>query len=97
MILTGFSLEGKNRNEFAEDVLAIIKKRNVTFRGCKPEYVELDPLGGVKVNFYGYRDNKPWKGGVQFSCPFEPDKIHLCDPAVVADICERGIALQGVE
>lgn len=91
-----FKLEGHDHNEFAHEVLNILRKRKVTFRGCKPDYIELCPLGGVRVHFFGYRKNRPYKGAVEFACPFTPDKIMMANPAIVAHLCEEGINLMKV-
>lgn len=86
-----FALEGKDHNEFAHEVLNILRKRKVTFNKCQADYIELCPTGGVKVHFFGHRKGQPYKGAVEFACPFAADKIMLADPAVVAEICEQAI------
>lgn len=91
-----FKIDGRARSEFAEDVLAKLQSRRVSFRKCKPNYVSLKVDGSVEVHFTGERDHKPWQGVVKFNCPFPPDKLMLADPAVVADICEQGVQLMDV-
>jgi hypothetical protein len=92
----GFNIEGKNRNELADDVLAILKDRGVTFRSGRPEYVEFSLDGSVSIRFFGNKGNEPWSGNVKFTCPYPPDKIMLTNPAVIADICQQGIDNLGV-
>lgn len=78
---------------FAEDVLAALRRRKVTFKGCWADHVEINMNGLVKVLFYGHRNGRPWTGGIKFSCVFPEDNIWLADPAAVAELCEKGIAL----
>lgn len=92
-----FKVEGKNKHEFTNEVLCLLEKRKVTFRGCKPNYISMSIDGGVEIQFSGYRDNKPWQGSVKFNCPFPPDKLMLSDPAIVADVCEQGLHLMEVD
>lgn len=92
-----FKIDGRARNEFADDVLAKLLSRRVTFRKCQPNYVSLKADGSVEVQFTGYRNNKPWQGTVKFNCPFPTDKIMLADPAIVADVCEQGLNIMEVD
>lgn len=51
-------------NDFAADVLDIVKRRKLLFHGCEPWYLEINPGGDMKMWFYGHRNGKPWAGGV---------------------------------
>lgn len=51
-------------NDFAEDVFDILTRRKVTFHGCDPWYLEINPAGDMKMWFYGHRNRRPWAGGV---------------------------------
>lgn len=92
-IYKSFNLSGRNHNEFAEDVLNILKRRKVTFYGCPADYVEFKLNGKISIEFVGYRNNKPWKGTLQFDCMFPQDKIMLADPVVVAEACAQSLEL----
>lgn len=89
--------EGKNKNEFADEVLAILQRKKVTFRKCYPDYVSIFLDGKVKVWFYGYRDGRPWRGGVGFNCVRPEDRVFMADPALVAEMCKKHIALMNAE
>jgi hypothetical protein len=81
--------DGKNRNEFTDDVLECLKKRRVTFYGCAPHYVQMLMSGQIRVTFSGYRNSKPWQGNVEFYVELKNNELILADPAVVADICDQ--------
>ena len=49
-------------NDFGADVLAILKRRKVTFYGQPPWYLEINPRE-LKMWFYGHKDGKPWARG----------------------------------
>jgi hypothetical protein len=55
-------------NDFAADVLDILRRRKVKFHGCLPEYLEYLPGGDLKMWFYGHRNDDvcrgPWRGGI---------------------------------
>lgn len=79
----------KDNNEFAADVLATLQKRKVTLRGCKPDYLETNLDGSMKIWFYGDRQGKLWRGGVTIHGSDVQDDIHLSNSDVVAETCER--------
>lgn len=58
------NLKLEQQQVFAEDVLQIFKTRQITFHGCPPWYLEINPGGDMKMWFYGTRDRKPWRGGI---------------------------------
>ena len=68
-----------------------------TFRGCLPDYVEIFFNGRVKVWFWGYVSGRPWRGGVGFNCTRPEDRVYMADPAIVAEMCRKHIALTNAE
>lgn len=93
LITNSAIIGGKNRNEFADDVLNILKRKQVTFRGCEPSHVTVWMDGKVKVWFYGQIERKPWVGGISFNCVRPEDRVFMTDPAVVAEMCRTHIGL----
>lgn len=93
LLISPATLNKRQLTPFASDVLNQLRNRRVTFRGAWPDYVQIALDGKVEVKFYGHRDGRPWIGGVQYACVFPEDNINLCDPAIVAELCEKGIAL----
>lgn len=90
-------INGKNRDEFAQEVLYQLKHKRVTFRKCQPDFVTIYLDGRIKVWFYGQRDNKSWRGGVGFNCVNTEDRVYMTDPAIVAEMCKKHIALMNAE
>ncbi len=90
-------INGKNRDLFAHEVLNCLRNKKASFRGCTPDFVTVYLNGRVKVWFYGYRDGKPWRGGVGFNCVRPDDRVYMTDPAVVAEMCIQHIALMNAD
>lgn len=74
-------------NDFAEDVLEQLKTRKVTFRGCPPWYIELNGTK-AKVWFYGYRNNKPYAGGITIMADIN-NAIVTGNSKMLAELCEK--------
>lgn len=76
-------------NDFAADVLDILKRRKVTFHGCPPSYLEQNPDGDCKMWFYGHRNGKPWAGGITILKRDDMDSaVVRGDSRTFAEICE---------
>lgn len=90
-------INGKNRDLFAAEVLNFLRKSKISFRKCPPDFVTIYLDGRVKVWFYGYRDGKPWRGGVGFNCVRPDDRVYMTDPAIVAEMCAKHIALMNAD
>lgn len=77
-------------NDFAEDVLDILRRRKVTFHGCAPDYLEQNTNGDVKVWFYGHRNGCAWAGGITVLKRQDIDNaVARGDSKIFADICEQ--------
>lgn len=77
-------------NDFAADVLDILRRRNITFHGCKPDYLEQKADGDVKIWFYGHREGRPWKGGITLLRRSDIDSaVATGNSQIFAQICEQ--------
>lgn len=79
-------------DNFAADVLDIIQRRKVTFRGLKPDYLEIFIDGSAKMWFYGHENGKPVRKGITVvnngACS---DAVHFGDSNIMAQLIEEGI------
>lgn len=76
-------------HDFAADVLDMLKRRKVTFRGCNPDYLEIFIDGRLKMWFAGNRNGKPWAGGLTLINPQIDQAVYYGDSGVIADLCEK--------
>ena len=77
-------------NDFAADVLDILRRRNVTFHGCKPDYIEQRSNGECKLWFYGHRKGVAWAGGITLNSRSDIDTaVALGHSESFAEICEK--------
>lgn len=77
-------------NDFAADVLDILKRRKVRFHGCPPWYLERKRDGDVKMWFYGHRKGVAWAGGVTIlKRPDIDSAVATGDSQIFASICEQ--------
>lgn len=90
-------INGLKRDLFADEVLNTLRTKKVRFRGCFPDFITIYLDGRVKVWFYGHRNGRAWRGGVGFNCVRPEDRVYMTDPAVVAEMCAKHIALMNAE
>lgn len=76
-------------NNFAEDVLEILKTRKVTFHGCPPSYLTLKGQA-VTIWFYGHRigELKPKAYGITVTANTVENAFVIGDSNALATACE---------
>lgn len=78
--------------DFGADLLELVRQRDITLHGCKPWYLEITPIGDMKLWFYGTRNRKPWGGGVTIQKRATIDNAILRgDSNMLADAFEQAI------
>lgn len=75
-------------NEFALDVLEILKSRKVTFHGCPPWYLEQHGTT-AKMWFAGHRKGKEWAGAITVMAPDVENSLAVGNSTVLADLLEK--------
>lgn len=75
-------------NDFAEDVLNILKRRKVTFHGCPPWSLEQEGPT-VKIWFAGDRKGKQWMGAITVIAPDADNALATGDSNILAELCEK--------
>lgn len=79
-------------NDFAADVLDILKRRKVTFRGLSPDYLEIFLDGSAKMWFYGHENGRGSRKGITVqNAGSIKDAIHFGNSEVMAELIEQGI------
>lgn len=79
-------------SEFAADVLDILKRRNVTFRGLQPAFLQIFMDGRAKCWFYGNENGRMIRKGITvINAGGIEQAIHFGDTNVMAQLIEEGI------
>jgi hypothetical protein len=84
-------LTPKIQSEFAWNVLDLLKKRKVTFRGCGPDYLNLAPDGTVRMWFSGNRKGLMWSGAIKLRALDLTTSIETAKPEMLANVIEEMI------
>ena len=84
-------LKPKIQSDFAWQVLNILQKRKVTFRGCPPDHLSLAPDGTVRMWFSGSRKGLMWSGAVKLKAIGLESSIELGKPEALAHVIEEMI------
>lgn len=80
------------KNSFAEDVLDILRRRKVTLRGLKPEYLEIFLGGEAKMWFYGHENGRVQRKGITVINAGGIDQaVQMGKPEILAHLIEEAI------